>query len=207
MQGGRALFFALVLSCILHALAILTPLLGKPSPGVQLTPPSGTVIVALPVSPDKISTSAVFSPQPSKAIPDAETTSSGNSNLPEEPRNPSDGLDILPYQGLSYFTTDQLTKRPRAMEVAELDTETTRSIIASGAMILQLWIDDQGHVADAVIEQNDLPEIFVSTAISAFKQSRFTPGERLGKRVPTMMRIEVRYDDDRLGNRIPTLPN
>lgn len=207
MQGSRALIFALVLSCILHALAILTPLLGKPSPGVPLTPASGTVVVALPASSDQTSTSAAFLPEPSAVIPDPETTSSNNSNRPEAPRNPSDGLDIFPYQGISYFTTDQLTKRPRAIEVAELDTDTTRSIIVSGTMILQLWIDDQGQVTDAVIEQNDLPEVFVSTAISAFKQSRFTPGERFGRRVPTLMRIEVRYDDDRLGSRMPTLPN
>jgi Gram-negative bacterial TonB protein C-terminal len=110
----------------------------------------------------------------------------------------SEGAGILPIPGLVYYTADQLTKRPQAVVVPELDPAATRSIIVSGAMILQLRINNLGQVVDVEVEQNELPEIFAVTVTNAFRNSRFTPGERDGQQVNSLMRIEVRYDDKRL---------
>lgn len=205
-QGSGSFLPALALSCVLHAVFFVLPLLGErthvekaiartphPSPGVFFvalpTPVSSTlpVIIAPPAMAEAI---ADFAAQP--GIDGKETA---------QPSIQTEGADILPFPGPAYYTTDQLTKRPVAVAVAELDTADTRSIIVSGGMILQLWIDDRGHVADVVVEQSELPEIFITTAINAFRHSRFNPGELNGKRVSTMMRIEVRYDDARLTGR------
>jgi len=133
-------------------------------------------------------------------IGDMKLSGVADSTAPES-KDRSEGVGLLPIFGPAYYTTDQLTKRPQALSVAELDTAATRSIIVSGALILRLRINEQGQVVDAEVEQNELPEIFAETAIKAFRQSRFTPGERNGQLVNTLMRIEVRYDDKRLSGR------
>ncbi len=109
-----------------------------------------------------------------------------------------DGADLLPIPGPAYYTSDQLTKRTRAIAVQELDTPEMKAIIVAGKLILKLWIDNQGQVEDVVVESSELPEIFAAVAVKAFRQSRFAPGERNGQRVATVMRIEVSYEDKRL---------
>ena len=111
------------------------------------------------------------------------------------------GLDLLPIPAPSYYTTDQLTKRPQPAVLAELETPETRPLVASGQLVLKLWIDDEGRVADVAVEKSDLPEVFSRTAIASFKQSRFLPGERNGQRVGSVMRIEVSYEDRRAAER------
>jgi len=112
-----------------------------------------------------------------------------------------EGANILPIPGTAYYTTDQLTKRPQAVLVPELDPPATRSIIVSGTLVLELKIDEQGQVVEVAVVQNDLPGIFANTAADAFRNARFLPGEREGKRVNTLMKIEVKYDDKRLSGR------
>ena len=116
-------------------------------------------------------------------------------------RNRTDGAGLLPFPGPVYYTTDQLSKRPEAVSVAELDTAATQPFIVKGTVVLKLRIDERGQVADVEVETSDLPAIFAETAANAFRNSLFTPGERNGQKVNTLMRIEVRWDDPRLPNR------
>ena len=107
------------------------------------------------------------------------------------------GIGLLPIPAPTYYTTDQLTKRPQPTAEAKLDTPETWPIIASGTIILKLWINERGDVISVDVEKTDLAEIFSRTAVEAFKQLHFDPGEINGRRVGTMMRIEVTYDDGR----------
>ena len=70
--------------------------------------------------------------------------------------------------------------------------------MASGKLVLKLWINELGLIADIAVEQSGLPEAFSRTAVAAFKDLRFAPGERNGLAVGTVMRIEVNYDDGRM---------
>jgi hypothetical protein len=106
--------------------------------------------------------------------------------------------NILPIPTSIYYTTDQLTKHPQAIEMAELDAPEVRPFKVSGRIVLKLWIDSQGRVANAVVEDTELPTIFSKVAVDAFMHSRFTPGERDGVKVGTVMRIEVGYEDKSL---------
>lgn len=121
-----------------------------------------------------------------------------------EPASPPDapasanGRGLLPLPAPVYYTTDQLTKRPQPITLDELETPETRAVVASGILVLKLWIDEQGRVADAAIEKSELPEVLSRAAITSLKNSRFQPGERNGLPVGTVMRIEVSYDDGRV---------
>ena len=118
----------------------------------------------------------------------------------EEPRpalNRTEGFGLLPLPAPTYYTTDQLTKRPQPTAEAELDTPELGPIPASGTIVLKLWITALGDVIAVDVEKTDLPEIFSTTAAAAFRNLRFVPGEINGQPVNTMMRIEVIYDDGR----------
>ncbi|MBI4985642.1 MAG: energy transducer TonB, partial [Rhodocyclales bacterium] len=117
---------------------------------------------------------------------------------PESPPSQhSEGANLIPLPAPAYYTSDRLTKRPQAQYVAELDTLETQSVIASGKIVLQLWINDQGSAVNVLVEKSDLPDVFTNAAVAAFRQSRFLPGELNGRRVGSIMRIEVSYDDGR----------
>lgn len=196
---------SLTLSCLLHVVVIVLPALGErtsPEKAAARNTRFAPTIVTVSLVPTRGEKTPILYPPAESEIVVGDVTSPGavDSTAPES-RDRTEGAGLLPIPGPVYLTMDQLTKRPQAVAVAELDTAATRSVIVSGALILQLRINDRGQVVDVAVEQNELPEIFAETAVNAFKHSRFTPGERNGLRVNTLMRIEVRYDDKRLSGR------
>lgn len=114
----------------------------------------------------------------------------------------TEGANVLPIPAPTFYTTDQLSKRPQPTAEAELDAPEIRPIIASGKMILKLWINELGEVIDVEVERTELPEAFSRTAVAAFRRLHFSAGERHGQRVGSVMRIEVSYDD----GRVPSVP-
>jgi len=111
--------------------------------------------------------------------------------------DPAEGAGLLPFSAPHYYPTDQLTRRPQPLGTADLEAPEVRLIVASGKIVLRLWIDEFGGVNNVEIEQTDLPEVFNRSALAAFRRLRFTPGERAGVRVGSVMRIEVSYEDVR----------
>jgi hypothetical protein len=107
------------------------------------------------------------------------------------------GMGLLPLPAPAYYTTDQLTQRPRPRSEPELDTPALGPMIAAGAIILKLWISEQGEVIAVEVEKSELPGNYAETAVAAFRKLRFTPGELDGRRVGTLMRIEVTYGGGR----------
>lgn len=108
-----------------------------------------------------------------------------------------EGADILPLQAPEFYPVEQLSQRPQAVTTTDLDPPEISPLIASGQIILKLWISDVGEVIQVDIEKTDLPEVFSQTVISGFKRLQFTPGVRDGRPVGSTLRIEVTYDDGR----------
>lgn len=204
MRGEVArLVPALLVSCLLHASIVVLPYLGKRTALAEMSSPrakrpASAALTATLTAPRR--DEAPVLNQPAQADPRIESPPLPQASDTEaaRPQVRMDGADLLPLPGPVYYTSDQLTKRPRAIAVKKLDTPETQSIIVSGKLILKLWIDTQGQVEDVVVESSELPEIFAEVAIKAFRQSRFAPGERNGQRVASVMRIEVSYADQRL---------
>ena len=115
---------------------------------------------------------------------------------PRPAQEPTMGIDVLPIPAPTYYTTDQLTKRPLAIADPNLDVPQIAPIFGSGKVILKLWINELGAVISVDLEESDVPEAVSATAVAAFGKLRFVPGEINGRPVGAMMRIEVTYDDN-----------
>jgi outer membrane biosynthesis protein TonB len=115
-------------------------------------------------------------------------------------RGPAGRPGWLPILAPTYYAAEQLTKHPKATSDVELDAPEIRSIAASGTLILKLWINEVGAVDSVDIEKSEVPPPVSDSAIAAFKRLLFTPGEIDGRRVASMMRIEITYDDTRLAS-------
>ncbi len=196
------LLAALALSCLLHAAVVFLPFLGKSAketrfaPAGRLQPPrilNATLAIA---AEHKFSAANV--PARTEALPDpsAEDRPAAAAQPASERR--AEGIGLLPLPAPVYYTPDQLSKGPQPLVAADLDAPDIRPIVASGKIVLKLWINQFGAVADVVVEKSDLPAIFARTAVEAFRGMRFTPGELNGQPVGTVMRIEVTYADGRL---------
>jgi protein TonB len=193
---------ALALSCLLHAAVAFLPFLGKSVvetrlalKGSQKTPPVINATLAMSgenrLTPASVPPADVIEPEAAAVDRPAE-----EERL--QSQTGAEGADLLPVPAQGYYTTDQLTKRPQPLSTVELDPPGIKPIVVSGKIVLKLWISESGSVADAEVETTDLPELFARTAVAAFKGLRFTPGERNGLPVGTVMLIEVIYDDGRL---------
>ncbi len=196
------LLAALALSCFLHAAAALLPYLGESSREARTAagggpkPPPVINAVLAPAGEHPYDAASL----PARIEPVADLPAADRPAEAAQPalRHRAEGVDLLPLPAPEYYTTDQLSKRPQPLAAAELDAPEISPIVASGTMVLKLWINEFGAVADVVVEKTDLPEMFSRTAVAAFKGLRFVPGERDGRPVGTVMRIEVIYDDGRM---------
>lgn len=209
--SARRLATAIAASFLLHAVFILLPYLGG-----HASQPATVANASVQVSRARLAVlTATFAPvvlaKPQAAEPTTttENTDKERNRITEENTEPNaeavpghlGTVALLPMPGLDYYPADQLTKRPHALGAIELDPPEIQDIVVSGKLILKLWIDDRGYVAEVVVEESGLPEVFSRVAADAFRQSRFRPGERSGKRVGSIMRVEVAYDDSRLRRR------
>jgi TonB family protein len=199
-SDSMRLFACLMVSCLLHAALAFVPYLGASSSAYQPAVQGGQK------PPRTLSATLVLDKQSAFTV--AEVSAKGGSMADssaerianEQPRPALDhavGIGLFPIPAPTYYTTDQLTKRPQPIAAAELDAPEIRPIIASGTIILKLWISELGDVISVDVEKTDLPEIFSRAAVAAFRHLRFVPGELNGQRVGTVMRIEITYDDGR----------
>lgn len=109
----------------------------------------------------------------------------------------TEDIGLFPAPAPTYYTTDQLTKRPQPTAEPELETPEILPILSPGTIILKLRINDRGAVVSVDVEKSDLPELVSNSAVAAFKNLRFVPGERDGQRVGAVMRVEVIYGGGR----------
>lgn len=196
------LLAALALSCLLHAAVVFLPFLGKSTkethfvPAGRQLPPQVINATLAPAAAHNFSAANV--PARTDAAPDPSAKDRPAAVARPATERHAEGAGLLPLPAPAYYTTDQLSKRPQPLGAADLDAPEIRPIIASGKLVLKLWINEFGAVADVTVEKSELPGMFAQSAVEAFKGMRFTPGERNGQPVGTVMRIEVTYEDGRV---------
>jgi TonB family protein len=202
-DGEKArLIAALALSCLLHASPLLLPLLGMRLPdyrvvvkGEQTGPYVVNATLVLKDAAHLFSGLPV--PTAGEDVPNTSVSAlgAGERIRPEDPA--ASGIGLLPIRGQAYYTTDQLTKRPQPLAKAELDPDEVKPIVASGRIVLKLWINGRGSVDKVEVESSTLPGLMAQAAVDGFKRLHFAPGERDGQAVGTVMRVEVTYQDGR----------
>jgi len=197
----KRLSASLAVSCLLHAALVFSPLLGLRS-SVALPGAQG----GRGLHPARVLEATLVLEKSSTAVPEVVPENGNVSDAPaprlagEAPRpalERSRGIGLLPLPGPTYYGSDQLTKPARPTSDPVLNPRELGPVIASGTIILKLWINELGDVVAAEVETTDLPEAFSATAVAAFSGLRFTPGEIDGRPVATMMKIEVSYSDGR----------
>ncbi len=197
MEKFKPLAVALVVSMTCHAAVVLLPYLGRNSEGTQ-----------------RAHNGARQSKQPRLQIVDLSPTrlrlENGGAENAANPRvagTPGDeegktdvsiarsnGADLLPLAAPAYYPTDQLTKRPQPEVTIDFDAPSLEGNTESGKIILKIWIDTAGRVADVQVEKSELPDAITDPIVGIFKRSQFVPGERGGQRVGSVMKIEVNID-------------
>lgn len=138
---------------------------------------------------------------PEIPIPDAIAPSQPTPPLPEASQQLAPERNALapalPLPAPTFFTTDQLTKRPALLsDPPKLEITESMPAFGSGKVVLKIWINERGAVISVELEDSDVPEAVAAAAITAFEKLRFEAGEINGRPVATLMRIEVSYDDD-----------
>lgn len=211
-RQSPGILVALLTSSLLHGAVVMLPYLGASSRESPETanpaPAKASRLTAVLATPAK---APLNLPAPEEPPLEPEAAAPEESPTDEPPnREHREGADVLPIDAPLFYPAEQLTERPKPVKArklnAEIDTPETQAIIASGKIILKLWINDLGEVVEVEIEKSDLPEIFGKSAANAFMNTRFSPGMRQGKHVGSVMRIEVTYADGRRPPEIPAAP-
>jgi len=190
------LLAALMASCLLHAAVIAAPYFGS-SPTVDRAAGAAS-------GPGRsLRAKLVTASAPAAAV--AETPALPASPAESQARRAADGdrgaaehvlaQSLLPIPAPAFYTTDQLTTRPQPTSQPRLLTPEMGPSLPSGKVILKLWITEFGHVASVEVEKSELPAAVTAMAAAEFGKLRFVPGQRNGRPVGAMMRIEVVYFD------------
>jgi hypothetical protein len=196
----------LLVSCALHFSVLFFPFIGS------VYRPPQTASLAAQATPSRLLitiTSAHMIPghiwHPlSESTPNPESPRTPITPKADAPLKPNPGENrperpaSTPLPGIVYYPTQFLTAHPQALTEAILDTAEIRPIVASGRVVLTLWINPSGETVKIAVVASDLPHKFVKTAVVAFEQMRFKPGELHGQKVGSVMKIEISYDDGRL---------
>lgn len=91
-----------------------------------------------------------------------------------------------------YYTASQLDQRP----LIRLRIEPAfppGAPVASGRVVLRLYVSEQGEVEKMVVVSAEPPGLFEKSALDAFAAARFTPGIRNGVPVRSLIAIEVLF--------------
>lgn len=94
-----------------------------------------------------------------------------------------------------FYSTSEITVQPLALTDPELEGKAGAEDHVSGSMVLELWINEEGTVIHTEQEIAELPESVARDVVNAFLKLRFTPGELYGRKVGSIMRVEVRYEN------------
>lgn len=93
-----------------------------------------------------------------------------------------------------YHSAAQLTHPPRPLRDVDLDLPESRLLTSPGRLLLTLWIDEQGRVMSFQVEATGLPEEYTTAVAEAFASLRFSPGEILGRKVASTLKLEINHD-------------
>lgn len=187
---------ALVLSVLAHLLVLLLPYAcgggdgGDPGPVGAVNVRILRVPAAAPDGfylPGEAHESALLQTEPVSEFPGP--VSAGQTR--------ESGVGHLPIPGQAFFPPTLLSRKPVLLDNDPLESTPLYVLAPPGKLLLKLWIDDRGRVIEVETESTDLPAEFAVAASEAFSRARFSPGERGGLPVGTVLRIEVNHSDTR----------
>lgn len=90
-----------------------------------------------------------------------------------------------------YLPDDFLTVS--AIPLGEIDLYNLPSPAETGAFTMSIWIASSGIVTRVELDETTTPRWFANQIVEKFKSSRFTPAQRGGRVVASIMRVEVNY--------------
>jgi len=131
----------------------------------------------------------------SKAAPPE--PSSGEEYSPKPEMNPGFRIGADKQR---YFSSDLLTVRPYPLTILEGPDlpEPVPDDWGGQKIVLTVWISDAGEVSSVKTEFTDMPVKIHEATVAAFQRMRFAPAEIDGKRVGSIIKIEITYKDFRL---------
>lgn len=214
----KALLATFAISILLHLLLILLPYLGRHNPGPLVIRKAQSVPVveaSLRMKPvlERVSAGKAHKPAlASSSVTQAEPDDSAHeASAPTEPPagdgepgfwqrllGEHDLFDLAPLPEDKYFAPDQLSEKPVALDPVDLDPPAAQGIVAAGKVVMKLWINERGEVDNVSVLSSELPDEIARFATDAFKKTRFAPAMAGGQAVPTVMKIEVTYEDPRV---------
>ncbi len=173
---------ALSVSFLLHVAVVFLPQPGAGSPGAGMD--AGLEVRLLPPE--------------AKPAPDPQPAPK-NVPAPARPQAPViatvPGGGVVPVPAHHFHTADELTRRARPMNRPRLEVSESAPAFVSGTVILRVYVDALGTLVGVEIEKSDVPPSVAGEAAAAFRKLRYIPGEIHGRRVASLMRIEVSYLD------------
>lgn len=92
-----------------------------------------------------------------------------------------------------YFRPSELEERPQALAEINITYPEEKGIVRSGAVILEVLINENGQADQINIESSDLPDSFQLNAAQSFHGAEFVPGKINGLPVKSRLRIEVSF--------------
>lgn len=176
---------------------------------LQITAPHPAAVSAPPPLPQSHAplpapVSAAPPATPSTSLPTAaEPEPPAPRELPS-PNNPAPSsalelpaIDVPLLMDPTFYTARQVDVHPRALaDIQPGYPELARSQGMTGRVMLQLKIDAAGTVQDLEVLKAHPPGIFDQSALDAFRNAHFTPAQKEGRAVNSLVEIEVRYELD-----------
>lgn len=192
------LLIALVASLFLHLAAIALLIAFIPLSGVstgRLAGFSNAPLIVNIAKPEKAGRSAA---SPSKQL--ASIQAPRNSNVQFAAQSSAQDAMVssqrITLSGL-YFSTLELDTIPEIRHDIDLYPPKLHNLVHSGGkVILRLWIDETGHVANVEPVSSDLPAVFTEVATLVFMQANFLPGKKKGFAVKSRVEAVLLYPGD-----------
>lgn len=93
-----------------------------------------------------------------------------------------------------HYPAAQISRPPRPLSSIDLNLPEARLLTAPGRLLLTLWIDAEGVVVAFQVDAPDLPEEYATAVAETFSAARYAPGVLLGRKVPSVLRLEIVHE-------------
>lgn len=195
LAGSLILHFALIFGLQIRAL----PTDRIPAAVIQVrlveshaVPPDAVPVAQTPpASPEAME----LTPEPAPANPVAPPTPLLASAAPSESAQHLPSIEIPLIEDITYYPAQQVDVHPAALQAIQPSyPDVAANAGVSGSVILLLLLDEGGMVRDISVQEANPPGHFEESAITAFRNARFTPAQRNGKVVKSKVLIKVSYE-------------
>jgi protein TonB len=132
-------------------------------------------------------------PKPELAARAAEPPVPRAAEVPVVPAPPASDFPSIPHvRAADYQFGPRLDPGPRPL--GDIEPVFPREAgLQEGAVVLRLFIDEEGHVDDLVVVSSSPRGLFEKPALAAFGVAKFAPGMVLGVPVKSQVTVEVNF--------------